>query len=252
MKICIVDPKGVHFGLNTGIGYIAAYLKKYNALDTIKVFDFNNNSEDKDARIAEIATYDIIGFSMKSFTKDYALEIARKVKRKDNILLAGGPHITLDGVNFFKDHEIFDFGVVGEGEIATSQLLHALTTKKKFDGIKGLIYRKDGAVMSTGNADRVINLDAIPYPDYSVFDSVTDGVINNYPLVTSRGCPYLCTYCCVKVVMGRTWVPRAVETVIDELKQAKARYRISNFNIQDDNFSLDMKRAKTFCDSLTH
>jgi radical SAM superfamily enzyme YgiQ (UPF0313 family) len=252
MKICIVDPKGVHFGLNTGIGYVAAYLKKYNALYDIKVFDFNNNSEDKDSRIQEIASYDLIGFSMKSFTKDYALEIARKVKRNNNILIAGGPHITLDGVNFFKDHELFDFGVVGEGEIATSQLLHALASDKSYDGIKGLIYRKEGELVFTGNADRVINLDAIPYPDYSVFDSVADGVINNYPLVTSRGCPYLCTYCCVKVVMGRTWVPRAVETVIDELKKAKAQYRISNFNIQDDNFSLDMKRAKTFCDSLAH
>jgi len=188
---------------------------------------------------------------MKSFTKDYALEIARKVKRKNNILIAGGPHITLDGVNFFKDHDIFDFGIVGEGELATSQLLHVLASDKKYDAIKGLIYRKQDKIVFTGNADRVINLDAIPYPDYSIFDSVTDGVINNYPLVTSRGCPYLCTYCCVKLVMGRTWIPRAVEMVIDELKNAKAQYRISNFNIQDDNFSLDMKRAKTFCDSLT-
>lgn len=251
MKLCIVDPKGVHFGLNTGIGYIAAYLKKQNALDDIKVFDFNNNSDDKDARIQEIAQYDIIGFSLKSFTKDYALEIARKVKRKDNILIAGGPHITLDGVNFFKDHELFDFGVAGEGEIATSQLLHALTSDKNYGAIKGLLYRKEGEIVFTGNADRVTNLDAIPYPDYSVFDSVVDGVINNYPLVTSRGCPYLCTYCCVKVVMGRSWVARTVETVIDELTQAKERYRIRNFNIQDDNFSLDMKRAKSFCDALT-
>lgn len=36
MKICIVDPKGVHFGLNPGVGYVAAYLKKYNVLDKIK------------------------------------------------------------------------------------------------------------------------------------------------------------------------------------------------------------------------
>jgi len=252
MKLCIVDPKGVHFGLNTGIGYVAAYLKKHNALDKIKIFDFNNNSEDMDSRLQDIASYDIVGFSMKSFTKDYALDIARKVKRKSNILIAGGPHITLDGMNFFKEHDIFDFGFVGEGEIATSQFLKAFASDKAYGAIKGLIYRQEGEIKFTGNADRVINLDAIPYPDYSVFDSVADGVINNYPVVTSRGCPYLCTYCCVKVVMGRTWIPRTVETVIDELKKAKAQYRISNFNIQDDNFSLDMKRAKTFCDSLAH
>jgi anaerobic magnesium-protoporphyrin IX monomethyl ester cyclase len=251
MNVCFVDPKGVHFGLNTGIGYIAAYVNKYNALDNIKVFDFNNNSEDKDARLREIASYDIIGFSLKSFTKDYALEIARKVKRKSNILIAGGPHITLDGINFIKEHETFDFGVAGEGEIATSQLLNALASDRAYDSIKGLLYRINGETVFTGNADRIANLDSLPYPDYSVFDSTADGIIQNYPLVTSRGCPYLCTYCCVKVVMGRTWVPRTVETVIDELKQAKQKYRLSGFNIQDDNFSLDMTRAKSFCDSLT-
>ncbi len=251
-KICFVDPKGVHFGLNTGIGYVASYLMKVNKAKNIKVFDFNNNGENKDSRIREIAGYDIIGFSMKSFTKDYALEIARKVKNKNNILIAGGPHITLDGVNFMREHDLFDFGVVGEGEIVTSQLLDALASNRSLESIKGIIFRKNSEIIFTGNAGRISDLDSIPYPEFGIFDSVTDGVINNYPLVTSRGCPYLCTYCCVKVVMGRTWVPRTVETVIDELKKAKAQYRISNFNIQDDNFSLDMKRAKTFCDSLTH
>lgn len=252
INICFVDPKGVHFGLNTGLGYVAAYLKKVNQVDDIKVFDFNNNGENRDARIEEISSYDIIGFSMKSFTKDYALELARRVKKKSNILIAGGPHITLDGVNFMKDYDIFDFGVVGEGELITSRLLDALSENRSVESIKGLIHRKEKEILFTGNAGRISHLDSIPYPDYGIFDSVTDGVINNYPLVTSRGCPYLCTYCCVKVVMGRTWVPREAETVIDELKKAKAQYRISNFNIQDDNFSLDMKRAKTFCDSLAH
>jgi hypothetical protein len=36
MKICITDPTGAHFGLNSGVGYVTAYLKKYNAFDKIK------------------------------------------------------------------------------------------------------------------------------------------------------------------------------------------------------------------------
>ena len=43
MKVCFVDPKGMHFGLNTGIGYICSYLKDAHGIDSIKVFDFNNN-----------------------------------------------------------------------------------------------------------------------------------------------------------------------------------------------------------------
>lgn len=250
MKVCFVDPKGMHFGLNTGLGYIASYLKNVCGLDNVKVFDFNNNSTNIDSRIREIAGYDLIGFSIKSFTRDSALEIAYKVKKDKNILLAGGPHITLDGINFLKEHRIFDAGVAGEGEITTAAFLKALDAKTSFDEIKGLIYRKGNEIMSAGNSDRISELDAIPYPDYAVFDSLQDGKIYNYPLVTSRGCPYLCIYCCVRGVMGRKWIPRAIENVVDELKKAKESYDINCFNIQDDNFSLDMKRAKSFCDAL--
>jgi len=48
MKCCFIDPKGMHFGLNTGIAYIVSYLKNVHGLNSIKVFDFNNNGDDID------------------------------------------------------------------------------------------------------------------------------------------------------------------------------------------------------------
>jgi radical SAM superfamily enzyme YgiQ (UPF0313 family) len=250
VKVCFVDPKGIHFGMNTGIGFIVSYLRDVCGLKDVKVFDFNNNTRDLDSRIREIADYDVIGFSVKSFTRDSALEIADRVKTGGNILLAGGPHITLDGINFLKEHKIFDFGVVGEGEVSTAALLRAIDSKSDPGGVKGLIYRNDGEVVSTGLGERIRDLDSIPYPDFTLFDSVADGNIYNYPLVTSRGCPYLCSYCCVKGVMGRKWFSRSVENILGELKNAMETYNIKCFNVQDDNLTLDMTRAKAFCDAL--
>jgi len=250
MKVCFVDPKGMHFGLNTGIGYIVSYLKKVSGIDDVKVFDFNNNSKDIDARIEEIRKYDAIGFSIKSFTRDSALEIAYKVKTDSNILFTGGPHITLDGVNFLKEHKIFDAGFMGEGEYSVSNYLKAVKSKSSPDTVKGLIYRNGEDVIVNGPGERIHELDSIPFPDYGSFDSVADGKIYNYPLVTSRGCPYLCIYCCVKGVMGKKWIARSVENVMQELEEARRVYGINCFNIQDDNFSLDMKRAKLFCDDM--
>ncbi len=250
MKICFVDPKGVHFGLNTGLGYLVSVLKQMPSVEAVKVYDFNNNGHDIERRIEEIRGFDVIGFSIKSFTRDSALHIAQRVKTEKNILLAGGPHITLDGVNFLKENGVFDFGIAGEGEEALPQLLNAVAARSPVAGINGLIYRDNGHVVRAGSGSRIVELDGIPYPDYSVFDSVVDGKIYNYPLVTSRGCPYQCIYCCVKVVMGRKWVPRSVENVMGELAHAKKTYGITCFNIQDDNFSMDMDRAKDFCDCL--
>jgi len=240
----------MHYGLNTGIGYIVSYLKNVQGLNSVKVFDFNNYYKEIDSRIEEIKSYGVIGFSIKSACIESTLEIAKKVKTRENLLLAGGPHITLDGVNFLKEHEIFDMGVIGEGEVTTASLLKALDSKKELDTIKGVIYRKGEQILFTGSADRILDLDGIPYPDYSSFDSVVDGKIFNYPLVTSRGCPNRCIYCCVKDVIGRKWIARSVANVVDELRCAKELYNISCFNVQDDNFSMDMKRAKAFCDLL--
>jgi radical SAM superfamily enzyme YgiQ (UPF0313 family) len=257
MRVCFIDPKGIHFGLNTGIGYLAAYLKENSALvDEVKVFDFNNNSNDIDQRVEEIKGFDVIGFSMKSFTKDNALEFAYKVKTDKNILVAGGPHTTLDGVNLLKENDIFDFGALGEGEYTMCELIEAIGSDgrsfkiENIKKVKGIIYRSDGEVLSTELRGRTKDLSDLPFPDYSVFDSITDNHIANYPLVTSRGCPYPCTYCCVQGVIGKDWVFRPVEGILDELNRARELYGVDTFNIQDDNFTLDMKRARKFCDVM--
>lgn len=248
MKICFVDPKGIHLGINTGIGYLVSSLRSARVAGDVKVFDFNNNKKNTDFRLEEIRGYDIVGFSMKSFTKDAAIEVAQKVKRPGNVLIAGGPHIALDGVNFMKEHPIFDFAVRGEGEITFARLVNALGSGADPGSINGIIRRFSGDIVSTGPGERIKDLDSVPFPDYSVFDSID--AIRNYPLVTSRGCPYLCTYCCVKDVMGRKWFARNVDGIIRELEEAKRKYNIESFNVQDDNFSLDIKRAKEFCDRL--
>jgi radical SAM superfamily enzyme YgiQ (UPF0313 family) len=250
MKICFVDPEGIHFGLNAGIGYIASYLKNFCGYDSIKVFDFNNKSNNIALRIDEIRNFDVIGFSIQSHTCQSALKIAYRVKTKNNILIAGGPHITLDGDSFIKTNKIFDFGIFGEGEKTIAALLQALEAKANFELIKGIFYRSNNEIIFTGIPNRILDLDSLPYPDYSVFDSIKNGNIYNYPLVTSRGCPYKCIYCCVGNTIGNKWVTRSVVNIMSELQNAKNTYHIGSFNIQDDNFSLDIKRAKYLCDEL--
>jgi radical SAM superfamily enzyme YgiQ (UPF0313 family) len=245
MKICFIEPMGVHKGLNTGLGYLCAVIK-----DETKVFDFNNNSRNVEERMDAIPGYDVIGISLKSFNVTDAVAIGKRVKNKNNFLIVGGVHISIDGYNFLKDNEQFDVAVAGEGELLVNNLLSCLKSgEPKLEKIPGLLIRKDNKVISTGPAHRVNDLAALPFPSYKSFDSV-EGRISNYPLVTSRGCPYSCTYCCVKKVMGRKWYANTPERIIEELEYAVKEYGITRFNIQDDDFTLDMERAKTFCTVL--
>lgn len=250
MRICLVEPKGLQIGLNTGLGYIASYLQQNNDIEEIKVFDFNNYEDDIGARIDEIKSFDVIGISIKTLLVQSAVQLAEKIKRKGNILIVGGPHISIQGKKFLEDNILFDFGFSGEGEIAVSQFIGALVNKTDYQMIPGLIYRKKNGTVSQTQHQRVVNLDELPFPNYSVFDSYQNRGITNYPLQTSRGCPYACSFCCIENVIGKKWTARSITNIIQELHEAKRKYNIKSFNIQDDNFSLNLKRAKTFCDTL--
>lgn len=69
------------------------------------------------------------------------------------------------------------------------------------------------------------------------------------PIITSRGCPYGCNYCSVKLSMGRGFRPRSPENVIAELKHWYAQ-GFKKFEINDDCFSLDLARAEKICDLI--
>lgn len=242
MRLCFIEPRGIHRGLNTGLGYLCGRLQGDS-----KVFDFNNKPDNIEERLEEISGHDVVGFSLKSLNVRDSGAMAKRVKTPQNVLIAGGVHIGVDGRNFLKDHPQFDIAVAGEGELVITEIIsHLATGRPRLDAIPGVYYRQNGRVAYSGASRRVTDLASLPFPDYSRFDSV-DGPISNYPLVTSRGCPYSCTYCCVRDVMGRKWFAKAPEAILDELRHAMSAYGITRFNIQDDDFTLDMNRAKRFC-----
>ncbi|MEM5778158.1 MAG: radical SAM protein [Candidatus Aenigmatarchaeota archaeon] len=241
MKVCFIDPKGVHYGLNNGLAYIAAYLIKHNPeIETIKVFDFNNNPLNIKERLEEVSKFNIIGFSVKSFFSKDIIAMSKKLKNNDNLLIAGGPHVNVDGKNFLLN-SLIDVGVLGEGEITTSELI-----KNGVEKTKGLFYKKGKKLVFNEPRGRITNLDKLPFPDFTVFDSFK-GKIFNYPLLTSRGCPFNCIFCSIRKTMGRIWIGRTPKNVLNEIIWAKDKYKISRFNIQDDNFAMDLKRAKKIC-----
>lgn len=112
-----------------------------------------------------------------------------------------------------------------------------------------MIYRKDNKIIVNKGLELLKNLDDLPPPNFDYFDTVK-GKIDQYPLITSRGCPYSCSYCCVPKIVGKKWRVRSPKKIIEELKHAKLKYGSKRFAILDDNFTLDIKRAKEFCKHL--
>ncbi|HNW39570.1 MAG TPA: radical SAM protein [Candidatus Omnitrophota bacterium] len=248
LRITLIDPKGTLEGLNTGLGYLAGALIS-KGFDP-EIIDFNNYPANFLSRLKAISS-PIIGISIKTATLPEAVKIARIIKQHDKskIIVGGGPGVTLLKEDFIKQYPIFDAGIIGEGENSFLELVKALAGQQSLDEVEGIVYKYAGQIKYT-QYSFIKDLDALPYPNYEVFDSIKRQGIKSYPLVTSRGCPYQCSYCVVPKVSGPQWRSRTIANVIDELQAAIKKHQIKNFRIKDDNFTLDEKRVAEFCEAL--
>lgn len=246
-KILLIDPPGSVVGINTGLAYLAGSLLQNYC--QVTVLDFNNYKDSLDERLKKSLKmgFDVIGFSLKSLTIINSLPLVEKCKKwsPQSLIVAGGPGVTVEKENFLKLYPLFDYALSGEGELSFPEFLEYLKGERKIEMVGGLVYKKGKRLLINEN-DFISDLDRLPFPDYSVFDKLSFKN-NNYPLVTSRGCPYSCSYCAVRLVSGRAFRAHSPERVFKELEFAKDRYKINKFEIYDDTFTQNLERAKKVC-----
>jgi anaerobic magnesium-protoporphyrin IX monomethyl ester cyclase len=205
---------------------------------------------------------DLVGISLRSSFYDIARVLTRAIK--DRIVVPvvwGGTHVTLDPESAIAHA---DYAVVGEGEWPLVDLAHALESRGPDDAIPNVWCNHDGTI--TRNAPRNLTaLDPLPFPDWTDTDKVyvendtfehpEFGNLSEYWIMTARGCPFQCTYCCNNALhriydgKGKWSRRRSVNSVIQELREAKARFpRMSRVNFQDDVFTMDRAWTKAFAE----
>lgn len=142
-----------------------------------------------------------------------------------------------------------DYCIRGEGEESLIKLIHSIESEheEEIKNIEGVCYREYGEA-KCNNYNAINDLDRIPFPNYDKFEleKYTASPIS-LPLLSSRGCPFNCIYCSVGITMGKKFRKRSPENIVDEMGYLAAKYGTSSFQIQDDNFTLDIKRAKELC-----
>lgn len=248
MKILLINPPGWQKGsTNLGLCYLASSLiaRRHNVL----ILDVNATNEPPEA-VAEKALKfapEIIGFSLKTSTANAALLLSKAIKKRYGgaVHLAGGAHVTLAYKETLLENPEIEYCFLGESEKSFIDFVERLKDGRPVEDVAGIAFRKGGEVVVT-NREYIEDLDAIPYPSMDVIEDFSFRDFR-YPMITSRGCPYPCTYCCVGVVSSKKWRARSPENIIAELKAVKEKYGITMFEILDDNFTLRVDRAKKFC-----
>jgi len=252
LTLLLIEVRGTNLYLHNGLAYLAGALKNRGSVEIIDL-NYLDWSEEQLIDYVRKANPQIIGFSVKSTNVAKIINLIKEIKPLVNsLIIVGGAHVSLLGKEFLEKNPEIDYGLQCEAERTMADFLDYLEGKKKVEEVSGLIYRKD-QLCFTNPYSFNYNLDEINFPDYQAFrgvDVIKYFKKNSYPLLTSRGCPYNCIYCSVKNISGRAWRPRSVENIIQELIEARERYQLKNFEIVDDNFTMDIRRALNFCQEL--
>src|SRR5690606_33251269 len=131
-----------------------------------------------------------------------------------------------------------DTVTLGESEATFLELIHKLEKGEPPTGIAGSAYRKDGEVRLGEKRRALQKLDDLTSPqDYFA----------THILMTSRGCPWQCTFCGAETTWGRGFRGHSVPYVVDAIEQALSRLPVRMIQIKDDTFTANKKRALEIC-----
>lgn len=253
MKITLINPYSGGSEYITpplGLAYLASSLREKNI--DVEIIDAQALKLKNEKLLKKVihSNPDFVGFTALTPTFKNAVDEARLIK--ENIeckTILGGPHATILQDKILKENEEFDYCVAGEGEgILPKLILHG---PKKLNGIT---YRKGKNVVSNRSVNCIKNLDDLPFParDLLPNSSYFHPLINRKPfttMITSRGCPFNCLYCC-KSVVGYEYRTRSPNNVIREIKELIDKFDIKEIIFHDDIFTLDMNRTEKICDFI--
>ena len=193
---------------------------------------------------------DIVGISIWTTFAASAFHIARLSKeiKPACSVIVGGPHAT-KAEEILKLSPYVDYVVKGEGEITIRELVQSLEGgKNKLSAIAGLSYREDNEIRHNQNREKAKDLDKFPFPDRTLLMNETKYTSEDMGLImTSRGCPYGCTYCSTDT---RRVSYRSIDNVLKEIRLVKERYGTTQFSFKDDSFTVNRKRVEELCDRL--
>jgi len=198
---------------------------------------------------------DAVGITIWTTFAASAFKMAQLCKEYDKNLsvIAGGPHCTIRPDEVMRVCPDVDFLVRGEGEETFTELIENLgggVDAAPLANVKGITFRHDGQVAHTRDRELIVDLDALGFPSRDLllnkdsYDSEDMGL-----LMTSRGCPYKCSYCAT-TTWRRKVRYRSVDNVVAEIKLVRSTYGTRQFTFKDDSFTVNRKRVLELCDRL--
>ncbi len=191
----------------------------------------------------------VVGFSCMANLLPFTLLAMREFKNTYpdcTLLLAGvGPKSVEQLV--LERFPWVDIIVRGESERSAPLLLSALKRGTPLAQVPGISFRDAGRIVHTERPPRIVDLDAIAPPAFHHIDMHR---YTGFGMITSRGCPYPCTFCSVAPVWDWKSYFRSPEAIVDEIKMLHEKAGAEIILFQDEFFVSGRDRVLRFCEAL--
>lgn len=272
MRVLLINPR-FQLPIDTrttphlGIAYLAAFSE--NRGDEVMVFD--QDIEEVPLRdVVRDYQPDIVGITSNTPQVKQGWLAAREIKavKPETFIVQGGPHVSALPEEAAARPEI-DVVARGEGEETWVELCNVLERVKAgnpdfrvrdmtdpktkiLDKVLGITYMTpEGKIKHTHERPPIDDLDTLPFPAYKYFkmerysslqpaiDAIDKG--KSFSMMTSRGCPYRCTFCS-QSVMAEKWRARSPEHVVKEWHYLVEQFGAQEIGLLDDSANIDRKR----------
>ncbi|MBN1880118.1 cobalamin-dependent protein [bacterium] len=241
-----------------GLAFIAAVALENG--HEVMVIDAEADQLDYDAIKSRVVAFQpqVVGFQTFCANLARCRKVASIVKslNPDIQIVFGGVQATLFPEEQLRDSPV-DIVVIGEGEIAFSELLSCIESGGKLADVEGIaIINESGEFVVTQRPPLISSLDDLPFPALHLFpmdkyhSSAQLKGSNTQLLFTSRGCPFNCSYCSGDLIFGKTFRYRSPAKVIADIRYMMESFGVDSIQFYDETFTVNRDRVLALCDAL--
>jgi len=259
MKVLLINPKvnlpiEVRTSPPLGLAYLGAVSEERG--DEVRILDMEVEETPLNQVLREERP-DLVGITANTIQIKAAWRVAQEIKAEmAPPIVLGGPHPTVLPEESVKRPEV-DVVVRGEGEATWADLCQRLESGALLEEVEGISRRQNGRVVHNPDRPPIADIDSLPFPAHHLFkmerytnlQPTLDTVEGrSFSILTSRGCPYRCTYC--SQILPRLWRMRSPENVVAEWRWLVKDLGAKEIGVLDDSFNIDRKRVLAICDLL--
>jgi anaerobic magnesium-protoporphyrin IX monomethyl ester cyclase len=205
-----------------------------------KVFNLSGFTWAKVCELVESLQAEVWGMSCWTANRRGVALMAELIRRQhpQAHIIVGGPHATPLAKEMLEHYPAIDTVAVGESEETFLELLSRLQAGADPRGLAGTWFRAGSSIERAPERPALTNLDVLARPQAHFATHI---------VMTSRGCPWACTFCGAETSWGRGFRAHSVPYVLDTLEAALARLPVKMIQIKDDTFTTNRRRVLELC-----